>query len=184
MNRNNYLQSLKDGLCFLDEAYQQQKILEVDAQINLLIQTGKTEEEAILDLGDVQELIRKIYIDNHVNLEKLQTNQKLTHQKFNFSKLKKLFEVFQHTIDVMSKNSAKANGKIIFDLLLLILLTSLFKIPFVVVRQFGVSLLDVFSVPLLITIWYFIVEILYWAFAIFFFLYIFQKWFSTLKIQK
>ena len=35
MDRNKYLQTLKDGLYFFDEAYQQRKILEVDGQINL-----------------------------------------------------------------------------------------------------------------------------------------------------
>lgn len=178
MNRNKYLQTLKDGLYLFDEAYQQRKILEVDGQINLFIQTGKTEEEATAEIGDVEEFIQKIYVENHVDVTKLQEKVKKE------SLLDQIFDSIGHMIDVMSKNSAKANGKIVFDLLLLILLTSLLKIPFLVVRDFGNGLLDVFSSPLVINIWYFVIEILYWILAVFFFLRIFQKWFSKLEIQK
>ena len=112
MDRNKYLQTLKDGLYFFDEAYQQRKILEVDGQINLFLQTGKTEEEATQEIGNVEDLIQKIYAENHIDMTQIQSkkNSKL-------SKIDEIFDVFGHMIDVMSKNSAKANGKIIFDLL-------------------------------------------------------------------
>lgn len=179
MDRNKYLQTLKDGLYFFDEAYQQRKILEVDGQINLFLQTGKTEEEATQEIGNVEDLIQKIYAENHIDMTQIQSkkNSKL-------SKIDEIFDVFGHMIDVMSKNSAKSNGKIIFDLLVLVLLTSLLKIPFFVVRDFGNGLLDVFSSPLITNIWYFIIEVLYWILAVFFFLRVFKKWFSKLEIQK
>jgi len=70
MNRNRYLQAYKDGLSIFEESYSQEKVLELDARITKLIETGKSEEEALSNLGEVDKLIEKVYFDNHVRLTK------------------------------------------------------------------------------------------------------------------
>ncbi len=179
MNRTTYLQSLKNGLAIFEESYQQQKVLEIDEKISSLISSGKSLEEALLELGEVSILIQKIYQENHVSYE--QVKQK---KSFLFNSYEQLFKTIRHVIDVMSKNSSKANAKILIDIFILLLLTCIIKIPFILVRDLGNSIFDFFASPLLLNIWHLILELIYLVVAVTFFLNVFKKWFQHLKIEK
>ena len=80
----------------------------------------------------------------------------------------------------MSHNTLKENGKILFDLLLLILFTCILKIPFIFVRSLGMSFLTFLSSPILERLWYFGFELVYLFVAVLFFVRIFRKWFQEL----
>ena len=54
MKRATYLQTLKNGLQVFEESYQQQKVLELDEKISKLMEDGKSEEEALSILGDIE----------------------------------------------------------------------------------------------------------------------------------
>ncbi len=179
MNRATYLQKIKDGISIFEEGYQQQKILELDDQISKAIRDGKSEEEALSLLGDADQVINQIYTENHVNRKK-------TMQESNFliSKYNQLFKVINHVVDVMSHNTAKANAKILFDILVLIVLTCVIKIPFIMVRDLGVNLLDFFANPFINNLWELFIEIIYLIVGITFFLNVFKKWFQNLKINQ
>ncbi|MCI8575276.1 MAG: hypothetical protein HFI09_02270 [Bacilli bacterium] len=179
MNRTKYLQAVKNGLQFFLESYQQQKILELDERISKLIEEGKTEEEAVALCGDVETYINAIYNENHVNRQKLAPKK-----SFLSSSYEQLFKTIRHVIDVMSQNSSKANAKILLDILILLGLTCVIKIPFILVRDLGDSTLDFFANPMLSNIWHLVVEVFYLVVAITFFLNVFKKWFQHLKIQK
>ena len=84
----------------------------------------------------------------------------------------------------MSKNSSKANAKILIDIFILLLLTCIIKIPFILVRDLGNSIFDFFASPLLLNIWHLILELIYLVVAVTFFLNVFKKWFQHLKIEK
>ena len=100
------------------------------------------------------------------------------------SSYEQLFQTIRHVINVMSKNSSRANAKILLDILILLGLTCVIKIPFILVRDLGDSTLDFFANPLLVNIWHLGVEIFYLIVAVTFFLNVFKKWFQHLKIQK
>ena len=70
MDRNQYLQQFKRGIHIFEEAYQQQKVLELDEKINQLLKKKKTEEEALKQLGSVEEVIQQVYQENHVKYQK------------------------------------------------------------------------------------------------------------------
>ncbi len=177
MNKNQYLQEFKNGLSIFEEDYQQKKVLELDDKISKMVNNGKSEEEVLSRLGEVSNLVLEIYHENHVNYKK----EKMNFFQKNFTKL---VDTIHYVIDVMSKNSAKANMKIIFDLLVLIFLICLLKIPFLVIQDWGTSLLDVFSIPLFVKIWYLIIDFIYIVVAIIAFAHIFIKWFEALKVRK
>ena len=134
----------------------------------------KTEEEALKQLGSVEEVIQQVYQENHVKYQK--DRQKVEKNS--------LLDNFVHTIyqvvDVMSHNTLKENGKILFDLLLLILFTCILKIPFIFVRSLGMSFLTFLSSPILERLWYFGFELVYLFVAVLFFVRIFRKWFQEL----
>ena len=66
MTRATYLQTLKNGLFIFVESYQQQKILEVDERISSFMEQGKTEEEALQAIGNVEDYLSVIYQENHI----------------------------------------------------------------------------------------------------------------------
>lgn len=179
LNRNRYLQLYKDGLLCFEESYSQKKVLELDEEITKLVDSGKSEEEAIQSLGSIDEHIKKVKRENHVRIDTIQ-------KKDNFftTKAEGLWEIVNRIIDVMSKNSAKANGKIILDILILIFLVCIIKIPFILIRDVGERLLAFLSIPILLNLWHFVIEILYVVLAIVVFLNIFKRWFHNLKISK
>lgn len=179
MNRTTYLQTLKNGLSIFEESYQQQKILEIDEKISSLLGQGISEEEALKNLGDVQSMIDSIYKENHVDYAST-----IPKKSFLLSSYEQLFKTIRHVIDVMSKNSSKANAKILLDILILLGLTCVIKIPFILVRDLGDSILDFFANPLLSNIWHLIIELIYLVVAVTFFLNVFKKWFQNLKIEK
>lgn len=178
MTKNTYLQEIKDGLKIFEESYQQQEILKLDEKIDQLIQSGMTEEASLKSLGTKEEIISSIYKLNHVNPNYVQK------RSFWKEQYESLFQVINHVVEVMGKNSGKANVKIIFDIFLLIVLTCLLKIPFILIRDLGENLLNFLSNPFLVSIWQFLIEIIYLIVGVTFFFIIFKKWFKNLKIQK
>ena len=179
MDKNKYLQLFKNGISIFTESYQQQKVLELDEKISKLMEDGKSEEEALSILGDIEQYIDTIYKENHVNRQQLKPKK-----SFLISSYEQLFQTIRHVINVMSKNSSRANAKILLDILILLGLTCVIKIPFILVRDLGDSTLDFFANPLLVNIWHLGVEIFYLIVAVTFFLNVFKKWFQHLKIQK
>lgn len=173
MNKNEYLQAFKDGIAIFTESYQQKKVLELDEKISSFMKKGKSEEEAIESLGDVSKQIELIFQENHVNMNHS--------SKGTF--VKKFADVICHVIDVMSKNSIKANMKILFDLLILILLVCILKIPFILIQNLGESILDFIPIPFILNLWHLVIEIVYIVVAVIVFLHIFQKWFEKIKVE-
>lgn len=178
VNRSSYLQAFKDGLHLFEESYQQSKVLDLDDKISKMIKNGKKEEDVLQELGDVSHLIQQVYKENHVDY------QSYLHKKgFFVQKFEQLSVVVNHVIEVMSQNSAKANVKILFDIFILLILISIIKIPFILVRDLGDSVLDFLASPLLINIWHLVMELIYIVVAVVVFLNIFRKWVANLKAQ-
>lgn len=177
MDKNSLLQEFKNGLQIFEESYQQTKVMELDEKITKLVKAGKKEDE-VLSNFDVSKLIEEVYLENHLIFSKQKKNN------FFSKKYDSVFEVIRHVIEVMSKNSVKANMKIIFDIMILIFLVSILKIPFILIRDLGISLLDFFAIPLINNIWVLLIEIVYIIIAVIVFLNIFKKWFEKLKIEK
>lgn len=179
MKRNTYLQEFKNGLFLFEESYQQSQVLALDEKINSMIDSGKSEEEALKELGDVTLLVQTILKENHIDRMALENKKNSFHKA-----LEQLFQVIRHVIDVMSQNSMKANGKIVFDFLILILLTCLLKIPFLLVQDLVGSFLGILAIPWITNLWQLFIELIYLIVAIVFFFSVFQKWFQNLKIEK
>lgn len=176
MNKNQYLQTFKDGISIFEESYQQKKVLELDEKISKLMENGKSENEALLELGDVSVYIDKIFQENHVDQNK-KTNGI-------GKKLGEFVEVIHHVIDVMSKNDMKSNAKIVFDFLILVLFICILKIPFIVIQDMGASILNFIPIPIVLSLWHLLFDIIYIIVAVIVFIHIFKKWYENLKVTK
>lgn len=177
MIEEEWLRNLENSLEIFTE---EQKEIEVDIQRKRLeekIQSGLTEEEAIKSLGTIEEIQKEILKKHGINPEKIIKKNNFFYQKF-----EELFEAIHRVVDTMGKNNFKENVKIILDLLVLIFFICLIKIPFILIRNLGDSLLLSFELPsIILNIWSLIIDIIYIIVAIMIFMNIFTKWFKNLK---
>ena len=96
-------------------------------------------------------------------------------------KINDLVSTFNHLVDIMGKNDFQANLKIVGDILILLIFVSLCKIPFIVVRNVGDSLLKTINIPIVYNIWALLVELVYLVIAIMILVNVFPKWFKKLE---
>ena len=112
-------------------------------------------------------------------------NQKLPKKNgFIYKQFEELFQVIHHVIDEMGKNDFQSNLKIIVDILILIAFICLIKIPFILVRNLGDSLIINLNITFMSGIWGLIVDIIYIVVAIIVFVNIFNKYFKNIKGNK
>ena len=84
---------------------------------------------------------------------------------------------------IIKKSDGKKRGKIILDLLLLIFITCILKIPFIFVRDLGDRLIETIlnSNINALAIWGLVIEIIYVVVALSFFIKTFEKWFKNVN---
>lgn len=85
---------------------------------------------------------------------------------------------------VIKNSDGKKRGKIILDLLVLIFITCILKIPFIFVRDLGDRLIETIlnSNINALAIWGLVIEIVYVVVALSFFIKTFEKWFKNVNV--
>lgn len=164
----------------------EQFLEELEKHLDILTTEAKEEElkkyQTMILSGeqiDIEKIVKEIYLRRGINPEKV-----LKKDKFIYSKFEELFKIIHNVVEKMSENNLEENVKIILDLLVLIFLICLIKIPFILVRNLGDSLLEVINVPPLLTVWGLIIDIVYIIVAFIVFINIFSKWFKNIKTKK
>ena len=171
---DKYLEEIKSYLEILDKSTVEKEINNIKNVLEQNMRDGKKFEE--LNLVSAKEQAKIILKSYNINSE-------IVLNKSNFFKRKgkELISAFNHLLDIMSKNDFKANLKIVFDILVLLVFISLVKIPFIAIRNIGESLLQNIDFPLAYDIWGIAIEIVYIIVAIMIFINVFPKWFKKLK---
>ena len=84
---------------------------------------------------------------------------------------------------IIKNSDGKKRGKIILDLLLLIFITCILKIPFIFVRDLGDRVIETIlnSNMNVLAIWGLVIEIVYVVVALSFFIKTFEKWFKNVN---
>ena len=173
MSEENFIKRLKNELDVFTEEKQNEIIADYQKLITEKKEKGLSEEEAIKEIGLPETVAQKIY--HAYGLKKRK------HKGFFYKKFEELFEVIHHVVDTMAKNTMKENLKILVDILFLLFFIIIIKIPFIALENLGDSLLEIFNLPLLLSIWSFIVDFVYIIVAIMVFMNIFTKWFKNLQ---
>ena len=171
---DKYLEEIKSYLEILDKSIVEKQINNIKNVVEQNMNNGKKFEE--LNLVSAEEQAKTILRSYNINSD-------IILKKSNFIKRKgkELVDAFNHLLNIMSKNDFKANLKIIFDILVLLIFISLVKIPFIAIRNIGESLLQNINFPLAYDIWGFVIEIVYIIVAVMIFINVFPKWFKKLK---
>ena len=179
MNREEFRKKLLDGLDILHAGV---ATLECDVylkQIEEKMQNGSSEEDAVKSLGEISVIQKDILNKHGINPDKV-----IKTKGFFYKQFEELFQVIHRVVEQMANNSFKENVKIIVDILILIFVICIIKIPFILVQNLGDSVLLAFDYPILLDIWVLIIDVLYIIVAIMVFMNVFTKWFKNLRVQK
>ena len=177
MNQEEFIKKLKDKLDILLPEVVEEEVNIYIKEIEIKKMQNLKEEDIIKTFGDIENIQKKILKKHGINPAKV-----LRKEGFVYKKFEELFQVIHRVVDTMSKNSFQGNIKILFDLLILIIFICLIKIPFILVRNLGDSLLSYIDFPYISEIWGILIDLIYIVIAVIVFVNIFTKWFKNLKI--
>ena len=179
MNKDEFVSRLETSLDIFEDSVKKQEIENYLTRIEEREKNGESEEEIIKSFGTITEITETILKNHGINPQKLSKKNGLIYKQF-----EELFQVIHHVIDEMSKNDFQNNLKIILDLLILIAFICLIKIPFILARNLGDSLITNLNITFMSGIWGLIVDIIYIIVALIVFMNIFNKYFKNIKAKK
>lgn len=166
MNKETFLNKLKESLEILNEEEIEDIIEEYETHINEKVLSGKTEEEAIKDFGDFDLLVKDI-----LSAYKIKGDYKKdVHEKNIITDVIDSFVNFiKEFIGCISNKSKNDIVKFIFEFIVLILFIGILKLPVIFIEKLGVVFFREFDFPFNHTlgyIWKYMIEILYLILAV------------------
>lgn len=163
MNKEQFIATMHKKLHMIEENERQDIINEYINHIDMKVQEGKTEEQAIEDFGDIDELVKDILDAYKINTSNEKTNYD---EKFNYF-LDDIFDKFKKFVSSFTSLDMDDVVKFIFELFVILILLFILKIPFEMVKSLGSSLLrDVVGFGIgsvLATIWNIIIGLAYFV---------------------
>lgn len=161
MNKEQFVSALHKKLQVIEANERQDIIDEYINHIDMKMQEGKSEEEAIEDFGDIDELVKDILDAYKINTnnQKVDYDEKLDHF------LENIFEKFKEFISSFTSLDMDDVVKFIFELFVILIFLFILRIPFEIIESLGASLLRNiigFGVgSVLATIWTIIISLAY-----------------------
>lgn len=166
MNKKVFLEKLKKKLKILNKDELDDIIEEYEDHINEKVASGKTEEEAVKDFGDFDELVKEILSAYKINEDYEET-----------IKEKNVVADFIDTCVSFIKDFARNIGsrgandivKFVVEFIVLILFIAILKLPVLFVEELGEWLFERLISPFgdgLAIIWRYMIEIIYFILAV------------------
>lgn len=176
MNKKSFIKKLKNNLNVLEESEVKDIIEEYSDIIDEKIKDGKTEEEAIKDFGDINELSKEILKAYKINPKFIETDENSEiRQDFekNIKKgAKKLSNFTKSVVDDIKKHdniTLEFICEIIIKIIILLVICAILTIPFWALLGLGHAIFNIAFFPLdiiLNVLWGVLVWILYFAVGI------------------
>ncbi len=171
MNRKTFIKQLRSHLKFLDKKALEEEVL---YYINKIDASKKPDEEVIKSFGTMDHLVLEVCKRRGIESPSVPKKESFLVQ-------------FYHdlvNLGTFLKNcEGKKRGKILLDLLILLMLTCFLKIPFIFIRDLGDQVIDsLFNYNLtFFALWGLAIEVCYVVFALNYFVRTFRKWFGNLE---
>lgn len=140
MNKEQFVNYMNKKLQVIREDERKDIIDEYINHIDMKVSEGKTEEEAIADFGDIDEMIREILEAYNIDPRQSRPHKDSFEHKLN-DFLDALFEGFKNLLSSVTKLDVDNIVRLIFEILIVLVLLALLKIPFYAVAGLGASLL-------------------------------------------
>ena len=173
MKRKDFLKLLRKNLSFLSKEELEKEVL---YYINEIDKSKKSDEEVIKSFGSIDSIVKDVCKKRGLDYKSVKKNDKF-----------KLFQNYYNDLvdlsDVFKNGDRNKRIKLVLDLLLLLVVTCVLKIPFIFVRNLGDSLFSIVfnSNITILAIWGLIIEILYVIIALSFFMKTLKKWIKGLS---
>ena len=143
-----FLKELRDNLSILEESEREKVIQKYVHKIETEMAKGKGEEEAIASLGDISSLVDQIYqeyhIDKHYRKVKRPVGERINQAIHHGAEF--LSDIFEELVFYLSKASKEHSLETFFEIVLkvlvLVIAFMILKIPFIVVEEVFVFLLN------------------------------------------
>ena len=169
MNKEEFLKKLTKKLDVLEDKEIEDIISEYEGYIAEKVNRGLTEEEAVKELGDLNEIVNDLL-----------AAYKVKHKETNYIKIiiSKLSVGLDYILNELSSKSGKDILKFVIEIGLIILIVCIFKMPFLIVKDLGWHIFSNLSSPIsdiFYGIWSFIIELSYFILAIILFIKIFER---------
>ncbi len=172
MSKEEFLSQLRKKLSILEESEIEDIISEYEGYIEEKVSKGSTEEEAVLSMGNVDELAKDL-----LSAYKIKSPGEKTKDTFN-TIVDGCIATFDRVVDVFAHKSFQEILRFILELVFIFVIIAICKIPFSIIESMGKSAFYAFgggAFRVLAHIWEFLLEFVYLIFAVLFFLKIFES---------
>ena len=172
MSKEEFLDKLRRRLVVLNESEIEDIIVEYGDFIDEKVKKGKTEEEAINEFGNFNELVKEI-----LSAYKINDDKDIAKNMFmNF--FNDVTRTFERIIKDLSNKDFNQIAKFIFEILVIIIIIAIFKWPVELIIRLGRDIFSILPQPLysiIFGLWRFILEVGYLILAVIFFVKIFKE---------
>ena len=156
MDKEKYLSEIEKKLKYLNNEQKQEEIFRISNELD----SGKK-------MPDIDEEVDSIYKKYKINPNKKEKIEKNS-----------LVQAFKNLFEVMKKNNWKDNLTIIKDIIVILLIVSLLKIPFIGIENLFFSIFREQLIDKAITVFNICMEVSYVIFAIFMLIRLFRRRFK------
>ena len=169
MNKNSFINKLNKNLKILDENEVKDIIDEYSEIIDEKIKDGKTEEEAISDFGDVDELCKEILKAYKINPKYTNEESKFDFEGFIKNSANKLSKFTQSIVNEFKKQdniSLEYIFEILIKAIILLFILGIISVPFLIIYGLGHNILDIIFFPfdiILTILWGMLIWLLYFV---------------------
>ena len=130
MKREEFLNKLTEKLSPLEEEKRQAIINDYESKIKTRLKNKEKEDDIIASFGDIDLLTKRI-LKNNIVQDEVTKKEKISYGSF----FGEFYNTLLDVLDNISKKDFKTIFIIIGELLLIILIVILLKLPFIVVRE-------------------------------------------------
>lgn len=178
MNKKEFLNTLRKRLSILEDSEIEDIISEYEGYIEEKVNVGLSEEEAVKELGSIDEIVKDLLAAYKVKEPKSDSFNNV------INKVSNGIDNFMSSLD---DKSAKDIIRILIEIIIILLAIWLLKIPFALIRDLGESIFTEVHNPIgniLGSIWWIIIEFSYIIVAVIFFFKMFEKrYFKNVSIK-
>ena len=174
MSRKEFLRLLRKHLSFLTKEELEKEVL---YYINKIDSTKLADTEVIASFGTMEDILEEVCKRHGLNSKEI--------QKKDQNWLLSFYENLISLSTLLKNSDSKKRTRLMLDIVMLLFITCILKIPFLFIRDMGDKVIEVFlsSNITILAIWGLGLEIVYVIVALAYFIRTFDKWFNTLKIK-
>lgn len=171
MNRKEFLRSLRKHLSFLEKEELEREML---FYINQIDCSKLSDKEVIKSFGKMKDIVKEIAKKHGLNYKSIKIKE---------NGFRKFYNELYELSSFLKKSDGKMKLKILTDILFLVGITCILKIPFIFIRDLGDRVTENFfsSNLTILAFWGLFIELIYVIVALSFFVKTFEKWFLNLK---